>query len=287
MARTHGVIKPAFWTGKTGKRLRGDPDAQALAAYLMTGPHTTMIGIFYLPMSYIQHDLGMAPSDASESMRVLGEDGFAEYDGADELVWVPNIARDQVGKVLKPNDKRRPALMRQLVAHEGHRFYAAFVAKYMDDYLLDVKPLPGELKGLPPGEMPPYPVPVPDPVPGSGDPLLDFAKAWKQLTGRSDFDDYIAGGIVGGTKQQALVEFRKACGGSVVEFRTRVSARLEGDRNDFNLGQTLLRWSTDLINVPAAAPSKPAAPYHAPMAPLPDDGPGVACPDDLKQGAPQ
>ncbi len=122
--------------------------------------------------------------------------------------------------------------------------------------------------------------------PSAGDLLIDFAKAWGQLTGRSDFDEYIASGIVGGTKQQALVDFRKACGGSVAEFRARVSARLANDRNDYNLTQSLIRWSTDLINNPASAPtaSKPTAPYHAPMAPQTDDGPGVACPDDLKPG---
>jgi|TARA_Y100000034_G_scaffold75959_1_gene91224 hypothetical protein len=92
-------------------------------------------------------------------------------------------------------------------------------------------------------------------VAGAGDPILSFAKAWRELTGRHEFKEYMAMGMVGGTERQALADFQKACDGSVAEFRARVSARLEGDRNNFNLEQSLVRWSTDLINVPVKAPS--------------------------------
>ncbi len=112
----------------------------------------------------------------------------------------------------------------------------------------------------------------------SQDPLLEFAVAWRELTGRSEFKEFVASSMVGGTEAQALAEFRKACGGSVVEFRARVTARLANDRNDFNLSQTLVRWSSDMINVPAKAPaarSGPTAAYHAPLKPRDDDGPPV------------
>lgn len=259
MARTHGVIKPAFWTGKTGRGLRGQRDAQLLAIYLLTGPQTTMLGIYYLPLPHVQHDLGMTPGELDAAFAVLAADGFAEYDAESEIVWVPNLARDQVGKLLKSNDKRRPALMRQLVPHEGHRFYAAFVTKYREDYLLDVKPLPGEedgpSEGLPPSGMPPYPDPVPDPVPESGDPLLDFAKAWRKRTHRSEFADYVDGcGQLTGTEQQWLVEVRKMCSGSAAEFDARVVARLAEDPKGFLLGQTLEHWRKGPLQRPASAP---------------------------------
>lgn len=119
----------------------------------------------------------------------------------------------------------------------------------------------------------------------SREPLLAFAVAWRDLTGRSEFQDLVAGcGVVGGTEAQALAEFRKACGGSVAEFRARVTARLANDRNDFNLSQTLVRWSSDLINVPAKAPaarSGPAAAYHTALKPRPDDGPAVTLAEAL------
>ena len=88
------------------------------------------------------------------------------------------------------------------------------------------------------------------------DPLLDFAKAWEATTDRTDFREFIASGIVGGTAQQALRDFRSACDGSVAEFRARVSTRLANDPKDFYRTQTLVRWSTDLINVRAKDPSE-------------------------------
>ena len=39
------MVSPLFWTGDPGKALRGDPDAQRLALYLLTCPNANMIGI--------------------------------------------------------------------------------------------------------------------------------------------------------------------------------------------------------------------------------------------------
>ena len=38
--RDYGKVSPQFWVGKTGKRLRGDMEAQIVALYLMTSPRT-------------------------------------------------------------------------------------------------------------------------------------------------------------------------------------------------------------------------------------------------------
>jgi len=59
-------------------------------------------------------------------------------------------------------------------------------------------------------------------VAGAGDPLLDFAKAFRKLTGRHEFKQFVAEGMVGGTEREVLEKFRKACDGSVAELRLRV-----------------------------------------------------------------
>ncbi len=192
----------------------------------------------------------------------------------------------------RPNDKklskRRDDTRLRVRKHRGNRDCNAL---HDDTPEIDGNALPGHT----------VPVPyrtVPDPTggntktvtstdPGAAtgaddsspqDPLLAFASAWRDLTGRSEFKEFVASGMVGGTEVQALAQFRKACGGSVSEFRARVTARLANDRNDFNLSQTLVRWSSDMINVPAkppAARSGATAAYHAPLKPRPDDGPPV------------
>ncbi len=90
---------------------------------------------------------------------------------------------------------------------------------------------------------------------GAGDPLLSFAKAWRRLTGRSEFEDLVEGcGQVGGTEQQWLIDVRKICGGAVSEFEARVSARLASKDRDFLLQQTLNHWRGGPLQARVAAP---------------------------------
>jgi len=57
--RDYGTISPQFWLGKTGKALRGKPEAQLVALYLMTSPHATAIGIYHCPVLYMAHETGL------------------------------------------------------------------------------------------------------------------------------------------------------------------------------------------------------------------------------------
>ncbi|HEY0268071.1 MAG TPA: hypothetical protein VGC12_02435, partial [Methyloradius sp.] len=57
--RDYSKVSGAFWTGKTGKSIRRDMETQIVAMYLMTSPHANMIGVFSLPVGYIQIDTGL------------------------------------------------------------------------------------------------------------------------------------------------------------------------------------------------------------------------------------
>ena len=56
--RDYGIVSPRFWIGETGKKLRGNPNEQVLALYLMTSPHANMIGVFHCPILYMAHETG-------------------------------------------------------------------------------------------------------------------------------------------------------------------------------------------------------------------------------------
>lgn len=57
--REYCRVSPRFWFQGSGKRLRDDPEAQIVALYLLTCPTSTMLGLYYLPMPTLAHDLGM------------------------------------------------------------------------------------------------------------------------------------------------------------------------------------------------------------------------------------
>lgn len=98
-------------------------------------------------------------------------------------------------------------------------------------------------------------------APQGQDDLALFARSWHDLTERSDFDDFVNGcGQLSSTHREVLVDFRKACGGSDVEFRARVSARLSDDNKDFLRTASLLHWTRGPILAPAG-PAKPTKPY--------------------------
>ena len=58
--REYAKVAPAFWTGETGRHLRGDANAQRVAFYLMTCPSANMIGLYYLPLPVLAHEIGIS-----------------------------------------------------------------------------------------------------------------------------------------------------------------------------------------------------------------------------------
>ena len=52
--RDYAKIRPVFWTRGTGKKLRGDPEAQVVALYLMSAPLSHMTGLAPRRIAYIR-----------------------------------------------------------------------------------------------------------------------------------------------------------------------------------------------------------------------------------------
>ena len=140
-------ISPQFWTGQTGKDLRKDRDAQLVALYLMTSPHSNMIGIYVLPVMYIAHETGLPLEGASKALASLCAIGFCTFEADSELIWVHEMAKYQIGEQLDPKDKRCKGVQNELAKVPSSLLRKAFFSRYKNDFHLT--PEPKKTKGLP------------------------------------------------------------------------------------------------------------------------------------------
>ena len=163
--RDYGKVSPQFWTGKTGKVLRGNPEAQVVALYLMTSPHANMIGVYHLPMLYLAHETGLTPDAAERGLQACIDAGFCVHDADAEIVFVVEMAAHQVGETLKPNDLRAKSVDRLYRGIGSPEIVSAFHVRYGEAFGLGSPlqaPSKGHMQGL---HKPHIPVPVPSTVP--------------------------------------------------------------------------------------------------------------------------
>jgi hypothetical protein len=128
--RDYGVVSPNFWIKGTGKDLRGDPPAQVVALYLMTSPHSSMIGVFYLPKLYISEETGCSLQATSKALRRLISVGFCDYDDPTQTIFVVRMAAFQVAESLQPGDKRVIGLKKDVERILSPRLRQRFLEVY-------------------------------------------------------------------------------------------------------------------------------------------------------------
>lgn len=155
--RDYAKVAPQFWTGETGRYLReAGRDAQVVALYLITGPNANMIGLYYLALPTLCHEVGISRQGALKALRRPSEGppkglqrgsegGFARYDEVTETVWVPEMARFQIGESLKPKDNRIVGIVREAEAVRNSPFIIDFYEKYRESFHL---PEEGPWEGL-------------------------------------------------------------------------------------------------------------------------------------------
>jgi hypothetical protein len=146
--RDYGKVSPSFWTGETGRMLRGDANSQIVALYLMTSSHSNMIGVFHCPLIYISHDVGIPLEGASKALQRLSEVGFCEYDSPSEVVFVLRMASFQIGDSLKADDNRVKGLRKEVEKIAQPHFRERFLDIYGDAFSIsDMKGLQRGSKG--------------------------------------------------------------------------------------------------------------------------------------------
>lgn len=140
--RDYSKVSSGFWTGKTGRSLRGDMQTQIVAMYLMTSPHSNMIGVFHCPILYIAHETGSPLEGATEGLKKLIEGGFCTYEDDSETIWVHQMANFQIGEELKPTDNRVKDIRKQFENLPEGRIKTEFFKKYGKAFHLEnTKPL--------------------------------------------------------------------------------------------------------------------------------------------------
>jgi hypothetical protein len=138
--REYAKVAPQFWIGRTGQALRRlGPNVQLVALYLITSPQATMLGLYYLPLPLIGHETGLSRQEVKRVLQRLAEVGFAYYDPCTEYIWVPQMARFQIGERLDPQDNRVKAVHKAFAELPENPFLTAFYDQYHRAYHLPLR----------------------------------------------------------------------------------------------------------------------------------------------------
>jgi hypothetical protein len=138
--REYARISPKFWVGETGKQIRTlGTESQLLAMYLMTSPHSNMLGLYWCPTSYMAHETGLTLQGASKALQRLVDCGFCEYDDASEFVWVYEMAKYQIGDKLKETDKQSKGVQNAYEDLPRNPFLSGFYEKYAECFCMTSK----------------------------------------------------------------------------------------------------------------------------------------------------
>jgi hypothetical protein len=166
-------IVPSFWTDPDIKR-QLTLEQKALLIYLITSPHSNMIGLYYLPLEYASAETGL------EVKTIRGHlagalVGFGTYDEETEEVFVHNMARYQIADELKGGDKRKKSVERLLTGIHSGRLRREFLTRYSNWGLIvpaSVGEAPSEGGSEAPSEgaaqAPPHAIAVTRAVTGAG-----------------------------------------------------------------------------------------------------------------------
>lgn len=138
--RDYSKVSPQFWIGKTGKALRKHGfEAQMVGLYLLTSPHANMLGLYYVPQTYIAHETGLGMEGATKGLQGCIEAGFCKYDEDSEMVWVIEMARFQIADQLNPNDKQCKGVQNEYDSLPENPFLPAFFDMYAKAFCMSSK----------------------------------------------------------------------------------------------------------------------------------------------------
>lgn len=133
--RKFASIPPRIWQADL-KAVRGNMEALTVHYHLTTNNHANMLGLYFLPIAYIAHETGCPLEGASKGLLSLIEAKICTYDFERELVWVHEMASDQVAPHLSPKDKRVKGIADQLAMLPICPITQAFYARYRIPYHL-------------------------------------------------------------------------------------------------------------------------------------------------------
>lgn len=138
--RDYSKVSPKFWIGGTGKDLKkAGAEAIVVGLYLMTSPHSNMLGLFYQPELLIAHETGLGFEGAKKGLQGCIDVGFCAYDAESEMVWVYEMAAFQIGEALVNTDKRSKGVQNEYNALPENPFLGSFFDKYESAFHLTTR----------------------------------------------------------------------------------------------------------------------------------------------------
>lgn len=138
--RDYSKVGPQFWIGKTGKALRKHGfEAQMVGLYLLTSPHANMLGLYYVPHTFIAHETGLGMEGAMKGLQGCMDAGFCHYDEDSEVVWVVEMARFQVGDELHGKDLRIKGVQNEYDSLPENPYLSAFYDMYAQAFCMSAK----------------------------------------------------------------------------------------------------------------------------------------------------
>jgi hypothetical protein len=130
----YSTVYGEAWDSRTAKQCRGNPVRLALFAYLMANGHTNMIGVFKLPVAFIQYDLGLPQADIEDALQFFADDGFIVRDVDTDYIFVTRMADVRMQLDTKPaidkKDSRWARAMHLYTSIPTAKLAQAFYQRY-------------------------------------------------------------------------------------------------------------------------------------------------------------
>jgi hypothetical protein len=146
--RDYGKVQTTFWTSQDTSTM--SDTGRMLALYLLTSPHSNILGCFHLPIGYVCEDLKWAPTRVEEGFAELFDKGFATHDKASKWVvmhaylkWNPienpnqGISAGRLFEQIPDKSTVKPALAAALREFAKH-----FPRSILDHFATVAQPLP-------------------------------------------------------------------------------------------------------------------------------------------------
>ncbi|MBL1265725.1 hypothetical protein [Candidatus Methylomicrobium oryzae] len=163
--RDYSRVHSTFWTSPDTSSL--SEDGRLLALYLLTGPHSNMLGAFRLPIGYVSTDINWSFERVSKGLKELSDSGFITLDSASQWVCITNYLRfnqienpNQAKSLIKLIDqvpKTSPVLS---VVSASVRKFSRFVPDELDHVISSgglIGASANPSKGVPEGFAKPFP----------------------------------------------------------------------------------------------------------------------------------
>lgn len=135
--RDYAKLAPTFWTGKTGRALkRRGIEGVLVALYLVSSPHSNMLGLYYQPVLYLAEETGLSIEGASKGLQDCIACGFCSYDEETKTVWVHEMAAWQISESLSSGDKRCKGIQKDYDALPDNPFLGDWFDRYGEAFKL-------------------------------------------------------------------------------------------------------------------------------------------------------